>query len=149
MTNLQVPFIINGQESHTSSSFDVVSPITGEKVHRGGVATEADAISAVNSAAKSFKDWRHVSPSDRRDILFKAAALLIERQDELVAYMVDEIGSPRGYAIHNVIKSAELIRDVAGRISSLQGFVPTCADRDLTAIVVKEPYGVVLAIAPW
>jgi acyl-CoA reductase-like NAD-dependent aldehyde dehydrogenase len=149
MSNNTVPFIINGQECNAHSTFDVVSPATGEKTHQGGIATEADAIAAVNAAAKAFASWRNVLSKDRREILLRAAKILIERQAELATYMIDEIGSSQQYANQSIVKSAELIKDVAGRICSLQGDFPACGSPDLSAMVTKVPYGVIFAIAPW
>lgn len=41
------------------------------------------------------------------------------------------------------------LRLFAGRISSIEGTVPTVAQEGQSAVVVKEPYGVILGIAPW
>ena len=64
--------------------------------------------------------------------------------------MMDETGSQRLFFDHvNLPLTAEMIRDCAGRISSVtKGFVPRTED-GVGAIVYKEPYGVVLGIAPW
>jgi len=40
-------------------------------------------------------------------------------------------------------------KDVAGLISTIQGSAPTVAEEGTSAVVYKEPYGVVLGIAPW
>lgn len=46
--------------------------------------------------------------------------------------------------------SVELLRDVVGRISSvLDGAVPVTAQEDRSAMVLKEPYGVIMGIIPW
>ena len=43
----------------------------------------------------------------------------------------------------------ESLKSCAGLISTVQGSVPSILDEDRSAMVVKEPYGVVVSIAPW
>jgi acyl-CoA reductase-like NAD-dependent aldehyde dehydrogenase len=40
-------------------------------------------------------------------------------------------------------------KDAAGLIQTIQGSVPTVAEEGANAVIYKEPYGVVLGIAPW
>jgi acyl-CoA reductase-like NAD-dependent aldehyde dehydrogenase len=49
----------------------------------------------------------------------------------------------------NVPKCADMLRDVAGRLSGVMGHIPICETEGTAALIVKEPLGVVLAIAPW
>jgi acyl-CoA reductase-like NAD-dependent aldehyde dehydrogenase len=51
----------------------------------------------------------------------------------------------------NVLDSIALAEDVAARVTSgvMSGFVPIVRDTESHAVVVKEPLGVVLGIAPW
>jgi acyl-CoA reductase-like NAD-dependent aldehyde dehydrogenase len=49
----------------------------------------------------------------------------------------------------NVPKAAELLRDLGGRLNSIMGHIPTCDEEGTEALIVKEPLGVVLGIAPW
>ena len=43
----------------------------------------------------------------------------------------------------------ESLKSCAGLIATVQGSVPTILDEERSAMVVREPYGVVLSIAPW
>ena len=43
----------------------------------------------------------------------------------------------------------ESLKSCAGLISAVQGSVPSILDEERSAMVVKEPYGVVVSIAPW
>lgn len=144
-----VPFIINGSDYYAERIFDVVSPVTGEVTHRCGSASVADADAAVDAAAEAFKTWRRTTPSHRRDILLKAADLFQKKGDELAHVMMSETGAAMPWALFNINTSADLIRDAAGRISSIEGSFPTLMDPDTSGIVLREPYGVVLSVAPW
>lgn len=148
-TTPTVPFIINGSDYYAERIFDVVSPVTGEVMHRCGSASVADADAAVDAAAEAFKTWRRTTPSHRRDIFLKAADLFQKRGDELAQLMMSETGAAAPWALFNINTSADLIRDTAGRISSIEGSFPTLMDPDTSGIVLREPYGVVLSVAPW
>lgn len=148
-SNYSVPFLIDGKEVHPSKNFDVVSPATGKTVHKCGAATSAEVQSAVDAAAKAFKTWRNTTPAARRAIFIKAAEIMERRKEELINYMVDETGCPAGWGEFNIKVSKDILTDVAGRIPVLEGAVPATDDPNLGALVLKEPFGVVLAIAPW
>ncbi|KAK4237504.1 aldehyde dehydrogenase domain-containing protein [Achaetomium macrosporum] len=144
-----VPFFINGKEVHPARKFKVVSPASGRVVHEAASATEADVRAAVDAAANAFKTWKKSLPKARRDIFLKAAEIMERRREELGRYIMDETSCTRQWADFNITTAKELFVDVAGRVASLEGSIPTVADPNCGAMVLKEPYGVVLAIAPW
>lgn len=144
-----VPLVISGLENITSTTFEVVSPDTGKVVHRASSASVEDAASAVDSCARAFLAWRSTLPKERRDIFLRAADIMDRRRDELAQYLMDETGGNRLWADFNLDVGIDLLKDIAGRIPSVQGMLPGTADPRRTGMVVKEPYGVVLAIAPW
>ena len=144
-----VPFFINGKEVRPERSFQVVSPATGKVVHKSGSASAADVRAATDAAANAFKTWRKSLPKQRRDIFLKAAEVMERRKDELAQYMMSETGASRQWADFNVNTARELILDVAGRVATIEGSLPTAADPNTGAMILKEPFGVILAIAPW
>ncbi|KAJ3578036.1 hypothetical protein NPX13_g2532 [Xylaria arbuscula] len=72
-----------------------------------------------------------------------------QRRSELSGYLIDEIGQPQGWATFNIDVAIDMIKDAAGRIGTIYGSVPRPSDPNTGAMVWREPYGVVLAIAPW
>lgn len=144
-----VPFIINGEECFAKDTFEVTTPATGEVVHLCGVATVSEAHAAVEAAAAAAPLWRDASVSTRRDILLKAADLMNQKRPELGQHLIDEIGQPQGWADFNLDVTIDMIKDAAGRVSTLAGSVPRPANPNTAAMVWREPYGVVFAIAPW
>lgn len=144
-----VPLIINGKERHTSTTFPVVSPGTDATSQASSV-TRTEALEAVHAARDAFPAWSLSKPAVRRGILLRAADILQEKSAEYQSYMIQETGASSMFAAFNLTTSCEIIRDCAGRISgALTGAVPICDDNDTQAMVVKEPYGVILGIAPW
>lgn len=144
-----VPFFINGEEVRPEKKFEVKCPASGKVVHQSSSATEAEARAAIDTAANAFKTWKKSHPRQRRDILLKAVEVMERRREELGQYMMDETGCPRQWADFNIGASKELLLDVAGRLPSLEGSIPPVADPNSGAMILKEPFGVVLAIAPW
>ncbi|RBR23493.1 uncharacterized protein FIESC28_03675 [Fusarium coffeatum] len=144
-----VPFLINGSDQVSERAVDVVSPRSGEVVHRYSSADVKDANAAVDAAAEAFKSWRKTRPSERRDLLLKAAEIMERRQDELREYAMSECGSDAAWANFDINTGISHIKEVAGRVGTLEGAIPTVSDPNTTALVLREPYGVVVAIAPW
>lgn len=144
-----VPFIINGQDVLPERKFTVVSPATGKAVHEAASATEADVRAAIDTAAEAFKTWRKSLSSTRRDIFLKAAEVLERRRAELSGYIMGETGAPQPWADFNLNATKDVLLDVAGRLSALDGTMPAVGDPNSGAMILREPYGVILAIAPW
>jgi len=145
-----VPLLINGEEVVTSTTFDVTSPSTSEKLWTCSTASTSDAARAISSAQSAFPSWSSTKPSHRRSIFLRAADLLDQRASELAEYMQSETGAGEQFTQFNLQNSAEMIRDVAGRIAGvLSGSVPVCGGEGTGALVLKEAWGVVLGIAPW
>lgn len=146
-----VPLLVNGMEIYTSSVFQVVSPVDGTGLlWQSSSVTQAEALAAVHAARDAFPAWSISKPAFRRDILLRAADILQTNSAEYQAYMKQETGASTMFAKFNLTTSCEIIRDCAGRISgALVGAVPPTEDNETQAMVFKEPYGVVLGIAPW
>jgi acyl-CoA reductase-like NAD-dependent aldehyde dehydrogenase len=145
-----VPAIIGGKDVHTSSTFDVISPATGKLLHKCSSVSVEEAIQAVEAAENALPGWKATLPGKRRDIFLKAADILDKRAQELGKYMEDETGSAAFWAGgFNVPVSSDGLRDIAGRISGLVGMIPAIADPDKTALIYREPFGVIMGIAPW
>ncbi|KAF5559959.1 aldehyde dehydrogenase [Fusarium napiforme] len=144
-----VPFLINGSDHTSERAIDVVSPASGEVVHRYHSADVKDANAAVEAAAEAFKSWRKTRPSERRDLFLKAAEIMEKRRDELRGYSMSETGCDATWADFDISTGISHLKEVAGRIGTLEGAIPTVSDPNTTALVLREPYGVVVAIAPW
>jgi acyl-CoA reductase-like NAD-dependent aldehyde dehydrogenase len=143
------PLLINNKAHHTSSTFPVHSPATGALLYNFGSASIADADAALEAAKKAYPSWRNMKPAQKRNIFLKAADLMESRRSEMERCSIQETGTSAGWAAADFHLGVEALRDVAGRITSIQGTIPTPAAEGVSALVYKEPYGVVLAIAPW
>ncbi len=145
-----IPLQINGEEIYTSKVFDVFSPSSSRIIHQASSAGVNEALQAVSSCHSAFPSWSDTPANERRDIFLRAADILSRRTDEVAEYEEQETGAVRSYTSGLDIPIAvSQIRDVAGRISGIVGTMPSLSDPKREAMVLKEPYGVVLSIASW
>lgn len=145
-----VPLIIGGKEEYPPSPFDVISPYTNQPCWHASSATPSDALRAVSAAETAFTTWSQTKPTARRDILLKAADILESRLEQNAEYMRTEMGADVAVSQGFVGPlSIRMLRDIAGRITSICGSVPVVEEEGQSAIVYKEPMGVILGIVPW
>ncbi|KAH8803205.1 putative salicylaldehyde dehydrogenase [Xylogone sp. PMI_703] len=144
-----IPLIIDNKPVTTTESFGVYSPATGELLHKCASASLDNTDAAIESAQRAFTSWRKSPLAKRRDVFLKAATLFEEKKEEFIKHMSDETAATKGWGEFNLMMAAEFLKDVAGRLTSLKGSVPATAEEGTGAMVLMEPYGVILAIAPW
>ncbi|KAH8594329.1 putative salicylaldehyde dehydrogenase [Bisporella sp. PMI_857] len=144
-----IALLISNKDHKTEASFPVHNPATGSLLHNFSSASIADTDLAISAAQSAFSSWKLVRPSAKRDIFLRAAAILEAKKEELANYLVQETGAAKVWADFNVGLASEILKDVAGRLTTIQGTIPTTATEGMSALVFKEPYGVILAIAPW
>lgn len=145
-----IPLIINGKEELTPSTFDVISPYTNEPCWAASSATPQDAIRAVEAAEAAFPAWSQTKPNVRRDILLKAADILESRLVQNAEYMRTEMGADVGASQFFIVPMGiRMLRETATRITSICGSVPVVEEEGQSAIIYKEPMGVILGIVPW
>lgn len=143
------PLIIDNESIETDIKFEVHAPATGELHGYCAGASVDDANRAVDSAQAAFPAWRKTTAYERRDILMKAAEIMESRKEELIQYQREETGAGRPFSEHTFNMGVAFIKDFAARISTIEGVVPNITREGEGAIVYKEPYGVILSIAPW
>jgi acyl-CoA reductase-like NAD-dependent aldehyde dehydrogenase len=144
-----IPLIINNESVVTDTIFDVYNPATGKVVDRCASASVDDANRAVVAAKAAFPAWSKTKPYDRRDILMRAADIMLSRREELIKYQMEETGAGRLFVEKTFELGAGFVKDFAARIPSIEGSIPSVSQDGECAMVFKEPYGVVLGIAPW
>jgi acyl-CoA reductase-like NAD-dependent aldehyde dehydrogenase len=143
-----VHLIINGEDAITTTTFPVTSPASGH-LYQYSSASVTDAISAVEAAQAAFPSWSKTKPAARRDIFLKAAELFEERKRELVRYQVEETDAEASFIDWILPLTIDQLEEVASKTTMVLGSVPESAEEGRSAILYKEPYGVILGIAPW
>ena len=139
---------INGEWRKTASDLPVLNPATEEELGRLPHAQQGDLDDALESAAAGFKVWSHTPPVDRANILYKAAALMRERQEEIATAITAEHGKPLDQARMEVIRGCEFFEWDAGEATRTYGRVIPSAP-GVRYIVHHQPIGTVAAFSPW
>lgn len=145
----RVPLWIDGKEVHSKYTFDVISPQTSKQIWQASSASIDDARQAIEAAQRAFRTWKHAKPAEVRDILLKAADIFDSRLEEVSRYMSQETGADESHIKFNTDSAPEMLRDAAGRVSSIYGIIPQAAAPGTGAFVFKEPFGVNFGIVPW
>lgn len=127
-------------------------PQGGQQQVRGNAAAHAtDAIvdAAVDRAVRAFPDWSGQSFRDRRARLNRAAGLLAGRRAALIEAMQAETGIARSFAELNVDLGIEMLEEAAALTSRVEGSILPSGPDGAMSLCLRQPAGVVLAIAPW
>lgn len=144
-----IPLLLDGKEITTEVTYDVVSPKTGQTIYKSSSASVEDAKRAVESAQTAFESWSQTKPNDRRDILLRVADILLRDKEILRTVVHQETGEVDSMFDFEHNLAVQACKAVAGLISAIRGSVPTVSDEGRSAMILREPFGVVLSIAPW
>lgn len=145
----KVPLIIGGKDLHGPESFSVFNPENGQRLWEAGGASVKEATQAVDAASAAFPVWSKTKPSARRDILLRAADLFQAHVAELSDYQARETAADPAFVRWILKLTVDNLKEVAGKTSLVGGSFQPSEENGRSAVVIKEPYGVVLGIAPW
>lgn len=147
--NSTIPMWIGGEQITTSLSYDVVSPLTDKPLYKAAAATETDVLAAIAAAEKALPEWSETSPPERRELILRAAAELERRKDEMWQFCKTETASNEPYFAFDIMDAMEALRSTAGLIGTIQGAIPQIMNKERSAMLMPEPFGVVASISPW
>jgi succinate-semialdehyde dehydrogenase/glutarate-semialdehyde dehydrogenase len=129
-------------------SFPVVNPVTGEGIAELPLATEADLDEALETAKRTYPEWRATPVDKRSAILHKTAKILKDRADEIARTMTQEQGKPLAESKGEVFGAASLFDWYAEEIKRNYGRVLVRPPGQLSR-VMHEPVGPVATFTPW
>ena len=139
---------INGEWRKTTNDIPVVNPATEEEIGRLPHANHQDLDDAIEAATAGFRVWRKTAPADRANVLYKAAKLMRERQQDIATAITAEHGKPLDQARLEVIRGCEFFEWDAGEATRTYGRVIPSAP-GVRYIVHHQPIGIVAAFSPW
>ncbi len=149
-------FLCDGQwaDYNEGRTIAITSPVDGSLVGYVPALSQADIDQVFRRAQAAQKGWAQASLEERAQALHRAAQLLEENSETLVAILMKEIAKARRDARDEVLRSAQYIRFTAEEGRRLKGemllgdsFAPS--NRNKMALVYRVPVGVVLAIPPF
>ena len=110
-TMLDATLLIDGAPRTTARTFTRRHPVTGDVMTTAAAASEADAVAAADAAAAAFVSWSQTGPSARRALISRAADLLRERTNDLVAAMMNETGASEAWSRFNIHLTEGIMRE--------------------------------------
>jgi len=139
---------VSAQSGHT---YDVINPATEQVLAAVAACSEADVDVAVNAARRAFDsgDWSEKAPAERKAVLHRLAALVLEHQEELALLETLDMGKPVMDALNvDIMGASAILSWYAEATDKIYDEVAPSANSAVVTIT-REPIGVVGAIVPW
>lgn len=146
-----ISMLIGGKhvQAANGATFERRNPLDNSVATQAPAATKADAIAAVDAAAKAFPEWAAMGPGERRQLLMKASEAVKARGEQFIAAMLAETGASHVWAGFNVQLASSMLMEAAALTTQINGsLIPSDVPGNV-AMAVRQPAGVVLGIAPW
>nr|WP_220274637.1 aldehyde dehydrogenase [Pseudomonas aeruginosa] len=130
--------------------YESLYPATGEAVARLHAASLEDVEEAMAGAHRAFREsgWAQRKPHERATVLYRIAALIRERSEELAQLQRLDNGKPIRETRNLVASAAATFQFFAAACETLEESI-TPSRGDFISMSVYEPMGVVVAITPW
>lgn len=142
--------VIGGKEVYSEKKTRSINPANNDELiglfQKSG---KDHAEMAIQAAAKAFETWKYVPAEQRAEFLFKAAAEIRNRKEEINAWMIKEVGKSYLEAeadTSEAIDFLELYGREAIRYSQNQPLTPYPGETNEYFYI---PLGVGIVIPPW
>jgi RHH-type proline utilization regulon transcriptional repressor/proline dehydrogenase/delta 1-pyrroline-5-carboxylate dehydrogenase len=144
------PVVVDGRTLDTPEHLDSVDPGDHARVVcRSGSAGAHEADLAVAALGDAARSWRATPPRERATVLFRAAAILRSRRDELAALEVFECGKPWPEADADVCEAIDFMEYYGRDALRLAGGGRALQAPGEANAYVYAPRGVTAVVAPW
>ncbi len=148
---LPTQLFLNGayRDAASGRHVSLINPATEEPLVEVASADASDMDAAVESAQRAWETgWRDLTPGKRTEILFNVARKLREDGEEIAQLETLQIGKPISDARDEAALGARVFEYYAGAITQFCGQTIPVA-RGGFDFTLRQPMGVVAAIAPW
>ncbi len=135
--------------SESGQTMVITSLVNGKPYGRVSLGSRADAVKAVNAAEAAVKAWGRTAPSEREDILLKAADILARKRDDIVDVLQNEAGSTFGKAMFEAGFIVNIVRAAAGECRRVCGTTYATDIPGAFSYSLRRPLGVVVGISPF
>ncbi len=151
MEHIELQLYINGEwrPSESGETFEVINPVSGEPMGAAAKGARVDARRALEAASQAFVAWRRTTGDERAQRLKQAADGILARQDELAVILTREHGKPLADARKEIMGAAATFEYYGEEARRISGEIAPAKSTTARSLVVRQPVGVVAAIAPW
>jgi len=136
-------------KARATTFFDVHNPAVGNVIGRTPLSTADDVDAAVQAATQAFPAWRDTPVNSRAQFLYKFKALCEQHFEELARTVTTEHGKTLDESRGSVRRGIECVEVACGAPSLMQGVGLEDIAKGVDCHVVRQPLGVVAAIAPF
>ena len=133
----------------SGATMDVLNPATEEVLATVADADVEDGAAAAAAARDAQAAWAATPARTRSEILYRAYAALMERQEDLALLMTLEMGKSLPEARGEVGYAAEFFRWFAEEAVRVDGGFTQRPDGTARTLVMRQPVGPCLLITPW
>ncbi|MCR8725749.1 aldehyde dehydrogenase family protein [Frigidibacter sp. ROC022] len=144
------PLLIGGDRVTTSHVVPNVNPSdTEDVIDSHAQAGRAEAQQAIAAAAEAAPGWAMSGPQERHDILHRAGAEVLAREEELGRLLAREEGKILPEAMAEVRRAGNILLFQAGEALRQYGEAIPSVRPGVLVEVTRAPVGVVGIITPW
>jgi succinate-semialdehyde dehydrogenase/glutarate-semialdehyde dehydrogenase len=141
--------LIGGEWITKPDTFAVTDPATGAEIARVPNLGAADTTAAIDAAEKALPAWSKKTAKERAQILKRWFELVIADTEPLAQLMTAEQGKPLTESRGEVAYGASFIEWFAEEGKRAYGRTIPTTMAGKRYITIKQPVGVIAAIAPW
>ena len=141
--------LIGGEWITSKDTFPVTDPATGAEIARVPNLGAAETTKAIDAAEAALPAWSKKTAKERAQILRRWFDLLIADTEPLAQLMTAEQGKPLAESRGEVAYGASFVEWFAEEGKRAYGRTIPTTMAGKRYITIKQPIGVVAAIAPW
>jgi succinate-semialdehyde dehydrogenase/glutarate-semialdehyde dehydrogenase len=132
-------------------TISIIDPLTGNTLHEIAAHSEAEVALKFQSGREAQLEWANRPAKERARIASKIAALLVEREDQILDLLQKETGKAKAHAFEELTGALGAVSYYAKTVSGLmrRKRVRAGVPFMISAFVEPAPVGVVGIITPW
>lgn len=142
------------RSSQTNQTISIHSPVDGSLLGTVPAVSRAEVDAIIANSREQRESWASVPIYEKAELLYKAAALLEERAQEIADILMMEIAKDQKSALSEVQRTADFLRFTADVGKNTEGLAVRGENfpggsRNKLSYVKRVPLGTVLAISPF
>ncbi len=142
---------INGEwrEGSTDDVIENLNPYDGTLLNTYKGAGKDDVDEAFATAKEASKGWSKGHPLERRDLMLRAAEILMQRKEEFINWIITEVGGTHIKAEVEVTQTYNMLIESAGYPTRVNGLTIPSYTPGKETYVFRKALGVISMISPW
>src|SRR5712675_500170 len=137
------------RDAENSRTFDDMEPYSGKIYAKVAAGSRKDMSLALAAATEAYPAWAATMPTQRAELLFKAAAIIKRRRSEIAEILAKETGSTISFATFQQDLLAQFLEEGAAWAYHIKGEVLQTNVPGFFSMGVRRPLGVVASFTPW